>query len=268
MAEFTHSGIRNGVATLVLDRPSKRNALGRAMIREINTFLEAIADDDSVRLMVLKAEGTVFCAGMDLAEMQSRAQAADPEREWKTDSDVYHELVRRILELPFPTLAVLQGPVLAGGAGLVFACDLVLASDNAFLALSEPKRGIVAAMVAPLLLRKTSLSVANYLLMNGKPVPAADALVQGLWNEVVPAAELEQAKIELVDSILTGSNTALRMTKMHLGRLTCSADLLAQLQDAAVMSAEARKSADAREGLAAFQEKRKPSWQWTWQQDR
>ena len=260
MYEFINFGIDKSVATITLDRAEKRNALTRKYIQELSDSVDRVQADESIRLLVLRAAGTVFCAGMDLTEMKSRALADNPEKEWQTDSEVYNELVSKIFALPIPTLAVLPGPVLAGGTGMVFACDLVLAADNAFISLPEPKRGIVAAMVCPLLMHRTNLSTASYLLLSGKPLTADEAHKQGLFHEVVPPEELENAERTLVQTTLSGSPSALALAKSHLKKVA-NVDVLQQIKDSAVISAQARRSADAREGLAAFVEKRPPRWE-------
>lgn len=259
MSEYIQTEIKNGVALLTLNRPEKRNALTRKFIGQISHFVAQIQNDSSIRLLVLQATGKVFCAGMDLAEMQSRATADDPEQQWQQDSEVYNQLVSSLFSLTIPTLAVLPGPVLAGGTGMVFACDLILADESAFVSLPEPKRGIVAAMVAPLIAYRTDVATASYLLLSGKPLSATAALSRGLYHEVVAKQELESAKNELVNSILTGSSAALLASKTHLRKIS-GIDVVEQIEQSTKISAEARRSADAAEGLAAFLEKRKPKW--------
>ena len=260
MYEFIEAEIQNDVALITLNRPDKRNALTRAFIGELNQFVEEVKANSNVRLLVLKAKGSVFCAGMDLSEMKERARADDPEKEWQHDSEIYNRLVSSLFALPIPTLAVLQGPVLAGGTGMVFACDLVIASDKAFVSLPEPKRGIVAAMVAPLLVYRAGMSTASWLLFSGKPLAANEALRRGLFHEVVDEDSLESATTSLINSILTGSHAALQSTKTHLKQVA-DVDVLRQIGESTEVSAEARRSPDAQEGLAAFAEKRNPNWQ-------
>ena len=259
MTEFIKTKIVDGVATMTLNRAEKRNALTRDFIGEMNKVVSSISTDDAIRLFVIEAEGSVFCAGMDLGEMQSRIDAPDPELEWQKDSDVYNALVTKIFQLKIPTLAVLQGPVLAGGTGMVFACDMVLASENTFFQLPEPRRGITAAMVCPLLLYRTNVSTASYLLLSGKRILADEALRLGLINELVTENDLITRYDELVASILTGSRSALGITKAHL-RAMADVDVAEQIRASADVSAGVRKTDDAREGLNAFLEKRKPNW--------
>ena len=117
MSEFVKVELQNGVGRVTLNRPDKRNALLRQFIEELDAAVRRLAADDSLRVLVLNAEGSVFCAGMDLGEMQQRASSEDGKAEWHRDSQVYSDLLSRLFQLTVPTVAVLQGPVLAGGVG-------------------------------------------------------------------------------------------------------------------------------------------------------
>ena len=247
------------IARLRLNRPDKRNALTRQMIVEMNEALRTVADDEAVRLLILSAEGTVFCAGMDLGEMQQRACSSNPAEEWQEDSECYRDLLSRLFTLPMPTVTVAQGPVLAGGIGLVLACDIVLADESAFFWLPEPRRGITAAIVAPLLLYRMGAGAAHYLLLSGERVKADAALRWGLCHDTVAAERLAARTDTLAAAILEGAPSALSMTKRHL-RECAAAGLADQSQRGLTISADARRTPDAREGLAAFLEHRPPAW--------
>jgi methylglutaconyl-CoA hydratase len=215
--------------------------------------------DESVRLVVLAAKGPVFCAGMDLAEMQDRATNPNAKELWREDTKVYRDLLVSLVTLPKTTLAVVQGPALAGGMGLAMACDLVLASEAAMFGLPEPKRGITAAVVAPLVCYRGGISTASYLLLSGRNLSALESLKRGLCHQVVKAEDLQSSEDDLCRSILTGAPAALAATKAHL-LATAGRDLIAQLDAGMKVSALARETPDAREGLAAFLEKRDPAW--------
>jgi methylglutaconyl-CoA hydratase len=248
-----------GVAELKLNRPDKRNALTRALLQQAGQAVAKVASEAQARLLVLSAEGPAFSAGMDLTEMQQRAAQPDAKKEWAEDARIYRDLLVAIFQLPIPTLCVVQGPALAGGVGLVAACDLVLASEKASFALPEPKRGITAAVVAPLVIYRIGPGAATAMLLSGRTVSAHEALQVGFCHFLTTAAELDAKRRELCESILTGSPAALATTKKHLH--ACSVQtLLAQLDAGMKLSAEARETADAREGLAAFLEKRDPAW--------
>jgi methylglutaconyl-CoA hydratase len=159
-----------------------------------------------------------------------------------------------------PVLAVVQGPAVAGGLGLVLACDLVIAADTATFSLPEPKRGITAAIVTPLLAYRAGTAAASHLLLSGQSLDAKGARQTVLCQSVVEAAQLQAAAEELVRSILSGAPGALAVTKQQL-RDCAAVDVLAQLKQAVAVSAQARETTEAREGLAAFMEKRPPAWQ-------
>lgn len=252
--------IADGVARLTLARPQKRNALTRQFLIELQEGVDAAAADDSVRVLLLDAEGPVFCAGMDLEEMQDRAGRDDATELWKEDTRIYRRLVESLFRLAVPTVAVVQGPVLAGGLGLVLACDVVLAADSAYFALPEPRRGITAAVVTPLLTYRIGAGPAGYLLLSGRNVPAEDGLRMGLCHETTTADTLLSRRDELAASILGGAPAALALSKQTLQHGTATG-LSARLDHAMQVSAEARETDDAREGLAAFLEQRKPAWQ-------
>jgi methylglutaconyl-CoA hydratase len=256
---FVRFEIDQSVARISLDRPARRNALTNQMLQQMTGLVRTIAENDQVRVIVVAAEGPVFCAGMDLAEMQQRASAAKGPDAWLGDALAYHDLLLSILDAPQPTLAVVQGPALAGGMGIVLACDLVLAVEGAFFALPEPQRGITASMVTPLLAFRVGAGCASYLLLSGQCVSAPQLHRWGIFHEVVGENELENRTREWIQTILTGSPTALAATKRQI-REFANADLTGQLRRAALLSAESRGTADAREGLQAFFDKRRPSW--------
>ena len=251
--------MNNGVARLTLNRADRRNALSKELITQLTAAVETVANDAGVRLLILTGAGSVFCAGMDLGEMQERAGHPNARELWQQDTHAYHDLLAALLQLRIPTLAVVQGPALAGGMGLLLACDMVLAADEAFFALPEPKRGITAAVVAPLLVYRIGPGRATYLLLSGENVTAAEALGIGLCHEVTSRDLLDERTAALTGSILSGAPAALARTKQHVME-TAGAALFEHLQVGMQVSAEARETDDAREGLAAFLEKRRPSW--------
>jgi len=257
--ELIQLTINDGVARLMLDRAGKRNALSRELIAQLSEAVENVAADDSVRLLVLCGAGSVFCAGMDLEEMQDRAGEPNAIELWQQDTQSYHDLLVKLFTLTLPTLAVVQGPALAGGLGLVLACDLVLAAENAFFSLPEPKRGITAAVVTPMLIHRIGYGAATFLLLSGERISAAEANRLGLCHEVLAGTKLPERERELTQSILTGAPSALAKTKQFLID-SIWPTLSQQLEAGMQISAQARESADAREGLAAFLEKREANW--------
>jgi len=249
-----------GRVDLVLNRSQRRNALTRAMLQDLLEAIREIQASAAARVLVLRARGPVFCAGMDLGEMQRHAAAPDKEAQWELDSRLYYQLLSQLFQLPIPTVAQVQGPVLAGGVGLVLACDLVLASSESFFSLPEPARGITAAMVTPFLVYRIGAGPAGQWLLSGQRVAAEAALRVGLCYDVVAAQRLSGAVDDLVRSILVGSPQALAMTKKHWQACGAAEQVLRQAEMSIAVSAQARETTDAREGLAAFLEKRPPAW--------
>lgn len=249
-----------GQVTLRLLRADRRNALTRQMLADLLAAIDLVEAQANVRVLVLQSTGPVFCAGMDLGEMQAHANAPDKEQQWQIDSELYAEVLSRLFTLPFPTVAQVQGPVLAGGTGLVLACDLVASSNTAFFALPEPVRGITAAIVTPFLIYRVGAGVAGQWLLAGQRITAEQALRNGLCYRVSEPEELEEHTEQLTTSILTGAPIALAMTKRHWHNCTQAATVLQQAKESIRVSAAARQSPDAREGLAAFLEKRPPYW--------
>ena len=260
MYQYIRTEFSDGVGRLTLNRPEKRNALKRDFIEEIKQGIHELSQDEALRVFVLQAEGSVFCAGMDLGEMQERAQSADGKAEWQRDSEVYCDVLVDLYSLKVPTIAAVSGPALAGGMGMILACDLMIASDNTFFMLPEPMRGITAAMVTPFLVHRMGAGPATYLLLSGKRLTAEKAGQLSLCHEVVAAEEFTGQLDSLIQSVLTGSKSALEITKNHIAECL-SVDLIAQVKKSILVSAEARETEDAREGLAAFLEKRQPHWQ-------
>jgi len=254
------TGTAEGVKQLTLNRPDKRNALTRELLTELLSAIREAASTSELRLVVLAANGPAFCAGMDLVQMEETAARADAQEVWRADTQLYHDVLAALFELEVPTLAVVQGPAVAGGLGLVLACDLILAAESATFALPEPKRGITAAIVTPLLVYRAGVSGTSFLLLSGESLDARCAQQLGICHRVVPSRQLETAAADSVRSILSGAPGSLAVSKRQLR--TCAApNVLAQLKAAIAVSATARETPEAREGLAAFLEKRPPSWQ-------
>lgn len=250
-----------GIVRLRLNRAQKRNALTRELLVELRDVLRQLASEEaSLRAVCLEAAGPVFCAGMDLSQMQQTASDPRAADLWHADAQLYRDVLAELFSLAVPTLAVVQGPAVAGGFGLVLACDLVISAEVATFYLPEPQRGITAAIVTPLLAYRLGAAHASYLLLSGQQIDATSALSRGLCHQVVSEGMLAQTADELIESILTGSPQALAASKRHLQRCA-GAQLLAQLDAAVELSASARETADAREGLQAFLEHRNPAWQ-------
>src|SRR6185436_5135721 len=165
--------IHEHTATVILNRADKRNALNRALLAELQQMFEDLHQERRVRAVILTGAGSVFCAGMDLGEMQETAQLPNAAELWHADSAAYRDLVEFMLRFPKPIIAAINGPAIAGGAGLVLASDIVLAAETATFGLPEPLRGIVAGLVAPLLTFRVGGGQAARLLLTAEIVKAA-----------------------------------------------------------------------------------------------
>lgn len=205
------SEIRDGVLTLTLNRPGKRNALNAAMIEALHGGLERADLDPDVRVVVLRGAGPDFCAGADLDELLASADR-DPALN-EADALRLGTLFIRLRELAKPAVAVVQGRALAGGAGLATACDIVICADSATLGYPEMQRGFVPAMVLTLLRRLTGEKAALDLVLTGRVVTAAEALGLGLISRSVPASDLERSAGALAAGLASAGPSALALTK-------------------------------------------------------
>jgi enoyl-CoA hydratase/carnithine racemase len=246
--------------TIVLSRPDKRNAINREMLDDLVQAFDDFHGEKTVRAVILTGAGSAFCAGMDLAEMQQTAQEPDAWRHWHADAIAYRDLLERMLQFPKPIIAAVNGPVVAGGVGLLAACDLAVAAGNATFALPEPRRGIVAGIVAPLLVFRVGAAHAANLLLTARTISAADAQRIGLIHELVEAELTWVRAHELAQEIAHSAPEAIQLTKKLLNE-TVGEQLGTMLSAGAAASATARTTEAAAEGLAAFLEKRSPNWQ-------
>jgi len=253
----THVHAHTG--TIILNRPEKRNALSRALLAELMRAFDDLHQLRTVRAVVLAASGTAFCSGMDLAEMHSTSKSPDALAQWHHDAAAYRDLLETMLRFPKPLIAAVGGPALAGGAGLALACDIVLATDAAAFGLPEPRRGLVAGIIAPLLAFRVGAGRAAYLLLSAQTIPAAEAHRIGLYHELVPADHLWPRANELAGQCAACAPEALLLTKRMLNE-TIGEHLTTMLTAGAAVSATARTTEAAAEGLSAFLEKREPKW--------
>lgn len=251
--------IQDHAATVILNRPEKRNALTRALLANLAQALADLHLEKKVRSIILTGAGPVFCAGMDLAEMAETRHSPDAHGLWREDATVYRDLLETMLRFPKPLIAALNGPAVAGGAGLALACDLVIAAETATFALPEPLRGIVAGMVAPLLAFRIGGGQAARLLMTGMSIDAAEARRVGLFHEVLHPDHLWPRASILAQECAKCAPQALQLTKQVLNE-TVGEQVFTQLGAGAAASAAARTTDAAVEGLNAFLEKRPPRW--------
>jgi methylglutaconyl-CoA hydratase len=206
---------------------------------------------------VLGGRGPSFCAGADIAAMKAAAGATFEQN--LAEAERFGAMFAAVSEFPHPVVARIQGMALGGGVGLACACDLAIASEDARFALSEVRLGILPALISPYVLRRLGDAAARELMLTGERIDAATAARVGLVHHVVPAAGLDAGVEERVQALLEGAPEAQARIKALLARWTGAAreDYRAALPRTL---AEVRSGAEARDGLAAFLEKRKPRW--------
>ena len=246
---------RGGVATLVLNRPGRQNALSEALIEALQRAADALASDESVRVVVLAGSGPAFCAGHDLREMRARPEL-DAMRELFARCA---RMMRSLAALPQPVIARVHGVATAAGCQLVASCDLAVASERARFATSGIDVGLFCATPGVALSRNVSRKRAFEMLVTGEFIDAATALDWGLVNRVVPSEELDAAVAELAGTIASKSPVAVRA-----GKRLFAPQLEAGLEEAYALACETMAqnllAEDALEGIDAFLAKRKPRW--------
>jgi len=252
MTDAIQTTEKEGVFTITLNRPERLNAIDLPALQALVAALDQARQ--RARVVVLAGNGRVFCAGADQAEMVPRSAA-----EWETIVDRYLDPIRRICSMPQPVIAKLHGDAIGGGLGLALASDYRLAVDSVRLSAPFVKIGLAGCDMSAgyFLPRLVGLGRATDIMMSGRFVGAEEAERIGLVTRVLPAAELDGSVAELADKLARGPREALAFTKRAIRRsleLTMDAEfdyeIFAQVQ--------CLQSADHREGLAAFREKRAP----------
>ena len=249
-----------GVVTLTLDRPEAKNALSGALVAKISETLTALAGDAAVRAVLLTGSGNVFCAGADIGEMRA-AGGATPEQN-EADSRRFADMLGMLERQPQPTIAIVNGAAYGGAVGLIAACDIALAARSARLALSEVRLGLVPAMISPYVIRAMGARQARRWFLTGEAMDAGTAERIGLMHQAVDDAALPAAASALVDALLAGAPCAQgeikRLIRHATGRNEAADTEM--LGDTARWIARIRAGDEAREGLTAFLERRKPGW--------
>ena len=247
------------VAYVWLNRPDARNAMNDDMTKELPRVFKSLEKDASVRVVVLGGRGSAFCAGADLGRMDKAGRASGTKNRAQAlrSAKFFHDLY----VFPKPTIARIHGPAFAGGMGLVCACDVVVASEEAVFCLPETRIGLVPAMISPYVTRAMGANAARRYLLSGERFSAQAAQAMGMVHELAPAAELDAAVERVAQAFVACAPNALAEAKKLL-RHVIGAPITPQLiSHTAGVIARARASDEAREGIAAFREKRKARWQ-------
>ncbi|HWY20098.1 MAG TPA: enoyl-CoA hydratase-related protein [Candidatus Acidoferrum sp.] len=246
----------SGVATITLNRPDKRNAISFELIDDLLRALKEVETSDA-SVLIMTGAGKTFSSGMDLDNLKTLI-GRSPEQNLE-DSNTMVRMFRKLYEFPKVTIAAVNGAAIAGGTGLALLCDFTLAVPEAKLGYTEVRIGFVPAIVSTFLLRQVGEKQARDLLLTGRIIGAEEAARIGLINEIVPSETLMTRARELAALLMENSPASLRATKKLLND-HARAELDTQIEAAVRENAAIRTTADFREGVTSFLEKRKPVW--------
>jgi methylglutaconyl-CoA hydratase len=243
---------------ITLNRPEKRNAMHGDMVRELSLALKEAVSDTQVRVVVLQGKGTCFCAGGDIAWMKKMVECGGDEND--RDAMQLGECLYQLYTMPIPTIALAHGVTLGGGVGLLCACDIVLADTEASFGFSEGKIGLAPSTISPYVISAIGERYARYFFLTGEIFSSDYAVQIGLVHAVMHVDELLDQTEYLIKLILENGQHALRESKAILNTV-CHQRITTDLVHAtATHLAKLRSSPEAKEGCAAFLEKRRPHW--------
>ena len=246
------------VATVTLNRADVRNAFNAEVIGELTDTFRDLGQRDDVRCIVLAAAGTAFCAGADLNWMRRMADYTREEN--LSDAGQLATMLRTIYECPKPTIARVQGDAYAGGTGLVAACDIAISVDSANYCLSEVRLGLIPATISPYVIRAMGARAAHRYFLTAERFDASEAHRIGFVHEVVAASALNARVAELAQMLVNAGPQALRLCKKLVQDVAEQAITPALVQMTVGRIADIRVSAEGREGVQSFLQKRKPNW--------
>jgi methylglutaconyl-CoA hydratase len=240
------------IATLTLNRPERRNALTLELLTQLCAAINVASDDSQARVVILRGAGAAFCTGLDLKE------AADRSKVHATAQMVANALVA-ISQTRLVTIAAVHGAAVAGGAGIMSACDFVVAAEGTKIGYPEVRRGLVAGLVMTFLRRQVGDRKMRELLLGSELIDAERAKEIGLVNRVVARDDVMTEALKFAGSVLQGAPNVLSETKRLIDELWWHS-VKEDVDIALKYHMQARESAEAHEGIAAFNEKRKPKW--------
>jgi methylglutaconyl-CoA hydratase len=247
----------NNIATLILNRPEKRNSLNREMVIEIKEAINNLKDKRSITGLIITGAGKAFCAGADLAYLKSLLNASYDEN--LNDSLELKDMYYNIYTFPQPTIAMVNGPAIAGGCGLANVCDFIFATDQAKFGYPEVKIGFVAALVSIFLVQSIGEKNAKRLLLSGQLISAHEANNIGFVDEIIQEKELESFCFNYLNAFKEISSQSLSFSKKLFYDIIFD-DLETKLTKACELNAQSRNTKDFREGINSFLEKREPNW--------
>src|SRR5690349_17118707 len=244
------------LATITFNRPDKRNALSFELLDEFMAALDEV-ERGAAQVLIITGAGKAFCAGLDLEGLKALLGKTHDQN--VQDSARMAQIFRRLYDFPKPTIAAVNGAAIAGGTGIATMCDFTLAVPEATFGYTEVRIGFVPAIVSSILVWQVGHKIARDLLMTGRLFDATEAKTLGLVNEVVPAEQLMVRAKELASQLLENSPTSVRATKRLINSFLAKS-LDEQIAAAIEDNARIRTTADFREGVSSFLEKRKPQW--------
>ncbi len=250
---------KNGIFELVFNNPKSRNALNKIMLKEISESLDELNLNKDLRVLIITGEGKAFSAGADLDWMKaSKNLSVNANRE---DALYFSEMLKKIDQFSKPTIALINGHAFGGALGIISACDFSIAEINAKFCFSEVRLGLIPAMIGPYVLRTIGFSNARKLFLTGKIFDTEHALKINLIDEALSFSELKDKKEELIRELLMGAPKAQEEIKIFLFNIT-NKDINDNLiNKTSETIANIRTSYEGQEGIDAFLDKRKPSWQ-------
>lgn len=254
--ETIHVTESEGVVTVTLDRPERRNALSPQSIAELVQAIDGLAHR-TFGALILTGRGAAFCAGLDLEHLKSLA--SNTAQQHREDSAQVARLFRKLYDLPLPTIAAVNGHAIAGGMGLATICDFTLSVPEAKFGYTEARIGFVPAIVSAFLRLQIGEKKARDLLLTARLIQAEEAHAIGLVNEIVVDSNLLPRARQLAHQILQNSPESLRRTKQLLSEQVKEV-LDRDIAEAVERNATARETADFKEGIASFLERRTPDW--------
>ena len=250
--------IQGGVARVTLDRPEVRNAFDDALIQQLQNSFEALGKDSAVRALVLAGNGPAFCAGADLNWMKRMAGYSYDEN--LADAQALATMLATLERMPKPTIARVHGPVFAGGTGLVAACDIAVGTPEAKFCFSEAKLGLSPATISPYVMRAIGERMARRYFLTAEVFDAQEAYRIGMLSLLVQGKDLDSTIQELLKHLLAGGPESHAKIKDLIRTVTHRPIDDAHGAETAKRIAEIRVSAEGKEGIASFLEKRKASW--------
>jgi len=258
MSDMLHKLQQGSVLHLRLNRPALHNAFDAALIAELSSELQAAGADKAIRAVVLEGAGVSFSAGADLNWMRGMATASEDEN--REDALALARLMRTLDELPKPTLARVHGHAFGGGVGLVACCDIAIGVPEARFGLTESRLGLLPAVISPYVVAAIGARQARRFFATGELFDAATALQIGLLHQVVPPGQLDAALQRQLELLLKAGPAAAAGAKALVASVLAEPDRVAQDVANANLIARLRVSAEGQEGVAAFLERRSPSW--------